>query len=293
MTDIPLDGLDFDDLPGSASADGASTSNASTVFRPAAVDAIAAPLAASDEAMIFAAPDVPTWAATLGVFDLETTGIDPVTARIVSAHVGVLDASGTSIERRDWLADPGIEIPEGAAAIHGITTERARAEGRDAQEVVGEILTELASLASRGIPVVIYNAPYDLTLLLHEALRHGLRPLDATITVIDPLVIDKAVDRYRRGKRTLTAAAEYYGVDLLDAHDSCADAIAAGRVAQALARRHAAALWVSALELHDMQVGWCQEQTASFIEYMRRVRDPDFTTSGDWPVRSVTLSVAD
>ena len=29
----------------------------------------------------------------------------------------------------DWLADPGVEIPEQAAAVHGITTEMARAEG--------------------------------------------------------------------------------------------------------------------------------------------------------------------
>nr|WP_251858475.1 3'-5' exonuclease [Herbiconiux sp. L3-i23] len=236
--------------------------------------------------MVFVAPDVPEWASIVGVFDLETTGIDPATARIVSAHIGVLDAAGESIERNDWLADPGIEIPEGASAIHGITTERARAEGRDASTVVAEILDTLRSLAGRGIPVVVYNAPYDLTVLLHEARRHGHDELEDTLHVIDPLVIDKAVDRYRKGKRTLTAASEYYGVALVDAHDASADAIAAGRVAQALARRYSAELRVSAAKLHDLQVGWCREQTESFIEYMRRVKDPDFTCHTGWPLRA-------
>ncbi|MCA1943131.1 MAG: 3'-5' exonuclease, partial [Yonghaparkia sp.] len=79
----------------------------------------------------------------LAVFDLETTGVDVRTARIVTACVAVLDASGAVVARRDWLADPGVEIPEGAAAIHGITTERARAEGRPAAEVVAEVVGEL------------------------------------------------------------------------------------------------------------------------------------------------------
>lgn len=243
--------------------------------------------------MVFVAPEVPEWASVLGVFDLETTGIDPVTSRIVSAHVGVLDADGNPIERFDWLADPGVEIPEGATAVHGITTERARAEGRIAHEVVAEILDALRSLAARAIPVVVYNAPYDLTLLLHEAQRHGHLPLDGTLLVIDPLVVDKAVDRYRKGKRTLTAAAAYYGVALVDAHDASADAIAAGRVAQALARRYAAELWISAVELHTMQVDWCREQTDSFTEYMRRVKDPAFTAQGGWPIRDALLAIAE
>src|SRR6188768_347627 len=113
------------------------------------------------------------WYDTLGVFDLETTGIDVTSSRIVSAHVGVIGPDGTVIENREWLAGPGIEIPLQASAVHGITTERARAEGRPAAEVVGEIVAALADLFSRDIAVVAYNAAYDLTLLHYEALRNG------------------------------------------------------------------------------------------------------------------------
>lgn len=226
-----------------------------------------------------------SWFETLGVFDLETTGIDVESSRIVSAHVGVLDSTGTAIEKTDWLADPGVEIPAQASAVHGITTERARAEGRPAAEVVAEIVASLRAIFDRGIAVAIYNAPYDLTLLNREARRYGIEPLDSPGPVIDPLVIDKAVDKYRKGKRTLEAAALVYGVDLTDAHDAGADAVAAGRLAQALARAHAADLVIDVADLHALQIGWCADQAASFQDYMRRTKDPSFTTSGSWPER--------
>lgn len=228
--------------------------------------------------------ETPTsWFDTLGVFDLETTGIDVETSRIVSAHVGVIDSTGDSVERTDWLADPGIEIPVGASAIHGISTERARAEGRPAAEVVREIVESIRAILDRGIPLVIYNAPYDLTLLNREALRHGILPLEAPAPIVDPLVIDKAVDRYRKGKRTLDAAAVNYGVNLTDAHDAAADAIAAGRIAQALGRRFGPQLGEDIAALHLLQVGWCADQAASFQDYMRRARDPQFVANGGWP----------
>jgi DNA polymerase-3 subunit epsilon len=225
------------------------------------------------------------WFDTLGVFDLETTGIDVESSRIVSAHIGVLNSQGELVEQWNWLANPGVEIPVGASAVHGITTERARAEGRPASEVVAEIIDVLTSLFDRGLAVTIYNAPYDLSLLYHEAVRYGLDPLREPAPIIDPLILDKAIDRYRKGKRTLEAAAEVYDVPLVDAHDASADAIAAGRVAQAMARLHPEELGVDARLLHQRQVEWSAEQSADFQDYMRRTHNPDFTTSGLWPVR--------
>ena len=225
------------------------------------------------------------WFHTLGVFDLETTGIDVTTSRIVSAHVGVIGPDGAVIEQTDWLADPGIEIPEQASAVHGITTARARAEGRPAAEVVAEIIAALSSLFERGIAVTIYNASYDLSLLAHEARRYGLEPLDQPAPVIDPLVLDKAVDKYRKGKRTLEAASLHYGVSLIDAHDAGADAVAAGRVAQALAKAFPVELALESAELHAKQILWAAEHAASFQEYMRRTHPPDVPDPGLWPVR--------
>ena len=230
-------------------------------------------------------PSLPEWLHSVGVFDLETTGIDVEHDRVVTAHVGVLGPDGSVVRSCSWLADPGIEIPAGATAVHGITTERARAAGRRAADVVAEVIAELRSLFAAGIPVVAYNAPYDFSLLKHEALRHGLEPIADPSPVIDPLVLDKAYDRYRKGKRTLEVVAAHYAVVLDGAHDASADAIAAGRVAQALACRFA--LPDSPHELHAQQIGWARTQAESLAEYFVRIGrlDPSGVVDGRWPIR--------
>lgn len=231
-------------------------------------------------------PPLPAWLTRVGVFDLETTGVDVESDRVVTAYVGVLDAAGRQIAARTWLADPGVPIPEGATAVHGITTEHARAEGRPSPEVVTEVTAALRSLLEQNVPVVAYNAAYDFSLLAHEAARHGIFPLTDPSPVIDPLVIDKAYDRYRRGRRTLEVVAAHYAVVLEGAHEASADAIAAGRVAQALARRFA--LPATSAELHTSQIGWARSQAASLTEYFVSIGrlDPEESIDGSWPVRS-------
>jgi len=227
-----------------------------------------------------------TWGTRLGVFDLETTGVDVDTSRIVSACIAVLDEGGEVVSRWNWLADPGIDIPEGASAVHGITTERAQDEGRPATLVIAEIVQTLRVLFDSGIPVTVYNAPYDLSLLDRECRRHGLEPLATLSPVIDPLVIDKAVDRYRKGKRTLEVTATVYEVPLDDAHDAGADAIAAGRVALALLRKYPDDLEISLDDLQGRQEVWHAEQAASFQEYLRNKRgDDSYVADPSWPLK--------
>jgi DNA polymerase-3 subunit epsilon len=231
--------------------------------------------------------DVPDWVRMIGVFDLETTGIDVTVDRIVTAHVGLLDASGRVIRARDWLADPGVDIPEGASAIHGISTAHARAQGRPAAEVVGEVVEAVRALLDAGIPVVAYNAPFDFSLLKYESLRHDIPPIHEPSPVIDPLVVDKAYDRWRKGKRTLEVVAAHYAVRLDAAHEASADAVAAGRVAQALAERFAPWLPDTVHELHTRQIGWARAQAESLTEYFVRIGrlDADEQLDGRWPIR--------
>lgn len=230
-------------------------------------------------------PDAPVWSEKIGVFDLETTGVDVTTDRIVTAHVGVLGAGGVVIRARDWLADPGIAIPAAATAVHGVTTARARTDGRPAHEVVAEVVAALRGLFDAGIAVAAYNAPYDFSLLKHEAMRHGVTPIDDPSPVIDPLVIDKAFDRYRRGKRTLEVVAAHYDVALDGAHEASADAIAAGRVAQVLAARYPVPNTVN--ELHTRQIGWARAQAESLSEYFVKIGrlEPEDHVDGSWPIR--------
>src|SRR6218665_1059618 len=123
----------------------------------------------------------------------------------------MLGLSGQVLAACDWIIDPGIEIPTSATLIHGISTERAQREGDEPAQAVAQILTALQYLHQRGVAIVAYNAAYDFTILQHEAIRYGLTPFPESGPIIDPFVIDKAVDRYRPGKRTLSATAEHYG----------------------------------------------------------------------------------
>ncbi|MGL3150805.1 3'-5' exonuclease [Microbacterium sp. A82] len=232
--------------------------------------------------------ELPDWLGRIGVFDLETTGVDVSADRIVTAHVGVLDAKGREIAARSWMADPGIPIPDGAAAVHGVTTAQAQRDGHPAAEVVSEITAALRALFAQGMPVVAYNASYDFSLLTNECLRHGIAPLETPGPIIDPLVIDKAVDRYRKGKRTLEVVAQHYGVPLDGAHEASADAIAAGRVAQAIARSFELA--PSAQDLHTQQISWARTQAESLTEYFIRIGrlDASDALDGTWPVRAYT-----
>jgi len=75
-------------------------------------------------------------------------------------------------------------------------------------------------------------------------------------------------------------------VELFDAHDASADAVAAGRVAIAIARKFPGEVDVPLAELFDAQVRWAEEHAADFEAYMRRQRDPNFTADRGWPVRA-------
>lgn len=213
-------------------------------------------------------------------FDLETTGRDPFDARIVTASIILVNGRGEVRRTHEWLADPGIPIPEEAAGIHGVTSEHARSHGLPAAQVTAEINSVLADLFAADIPVMAFNASYDFTVLAAEAHRHGVAPV-TPLPVLDPYLLDKQVDRYRRGKRTLTAMSEHYGVPFADAHTSAADVLATLAVAAELARRFPQ-LQVPAAQLHHAQAGWAAEQAASFQEYLRR-RDPEATVDGRWP----------
>lgn len=220
-------------------------------------------------------------------FDLETTSRYPAQARIVSAALVAFDPedapgpNDSAPRVREWLVDPGVEIPEETTAIHGISTEYARAEGQPAAEAIGQIVVALTQELEAGAAVVVMNAPYDLNVLRHEAQRYGYgfpepRP------IIDPLVLDKLVDKYRRGKRRLSDLCNIYGVLLSEAHSAAPDALAAVEVADCLAQKYPH-LQLPAEQLHTLQVGWKAEQAADFQEFLHRTK-PDAVIDGAWPM---------
>lgn len=219
-------------------------------------------------------------------FDTETTGTDPETDRIVAATCVRIDR-GAEPRVTSWLIDPGVPIPEAATAVHGITDGQALAHGRPPDECLSEIMHTLLPAWGDGVPVLAFNACFDLTILDRELRRHGLGDLDPCGWVLDPYVIDKHVS-WRRGKRTLAAQCEHYGVRHDGAHDATADALAAARVLWRIATRYPTVAGKTVAELHEAQIGWAAEQAASFADWLRAQGRSDDLPDGQWPIRAHT-----
>jgi DNA polymerase-3 subunit epsilon len=255
---------------------------------------------------------------TMCGFDLETSGVDVETDRIVQAAIVVVMPAKRLVEADVRMIDPGIEIPEQAARIHKITTERARAEGAPPADVLEHIASDLAAAMAAGLPIVGMNISFDFTMLDRELRRHGLATLEARLggpicPAVDIFVIDKLCHPYRKGGRKLVDLCAHYGVPLADedAHDAGADALASCRVAWSMANwgskppewfteperriapkdvrtvpgnyRRLAGL--SLAQLHETQVNAKAQQDASFAEYKRARGESTDGLDGHWPVR--------
>lgn len=217
--------------------------------------------------------------------DTETTGVNTDEDRIVEIAAVIIDFDGNVLHQWSTIIDPGIDIPDIPAQIHGITTSRAITEGvqpADALQVVADLI-HAATAAQQ--PIVIYNATFDLPLLITECHRHGVE-LFPFAAILDPLVIDKALDRFRKGSRKLVDVAKHYGVELTaeDAHGACADATASGRVMREIVKQYP--------QIGDMDLGWLwlrqarlhEQQRASFVDHMRTTKNPDFEKPVGWPI---------
>lgn len=221
-------------------------------------------------------------------FDTESTGVDTETDRIVSAAL-VLVKGAMPLSSRTWLIDPGIPIPEAATAVHKITTEHARAHGQDPRDVLTEISD---TLLISPAPIVGFNCPYDLGILAAETARYcAAAPNIASIRpVLDALVLDKHVDRYRKGSRKLSAVCEHYGVPLgQDAHGAEADALAAARVVWKIAKTYPEISGMTLLQLHDAQVEWALEQQDSLAAYFAKTK-PEAVVERGWPLKKGTVA---
>lgn len=221
-------------------------------------------------------------------FDIESTGIDPKTDRIVTFSIIVKDGDSTNVH--EWLIDPGVEIPQGAAEVHGITTDVAKASGDDPKKALKGIWNALKFYAN-GAVLTAYNCPFDLTMLREELKRHGVIAQDSTEVedvvaaagIIDPLVIDKATDPYRRGSRKLIDVADHHGFSLTNAHNSTADVEATIYLADKFLSKFIQKATIP--QLMELQAASKAEQAASLSEYFKKQGREDWEVDGSWPIQ--------
>ena len=136
----------------------------------------------------------------LAALDLEATGVDTRTARIIEVGLFRIEADGSSQPLVDRLINPGVPVPEKVTELTGISAEDLASIGGSPVEVLIETRAAIEALVEEGVPIVLYNANYDWPLLTNELARNGLDPLPTVppAILIDPLVLDRHVDRYRR-----------------------------------------------------------------------------------------------
>lgn len=220
--------------------------------------------------------------------DSETTGVNVETDRIVTFCVGL--AAPTGWTAKVWLLRQSQPIPPEATAVHGITTEHANNHGVDPAAALAEIRDDLYRGWALGLPVCIYNAPYDTTILDRDLRRHHLGGFEIRGPVIDPLVIDKATDKWRKGSRRLVDVAAHHGIRLAveDAHGAEADALAACRLAWKLGRG-----WLDLTDLHQWQAEQYAAQRRSFAAHLAKRGEKLDDPSTDWPIRPHTATSTD
>ncbi|WP_082104383.1 exonuclease domain-containing protein [Demequina soli] len=233
---------------------------------------------------------------TMVGFDTETTGVSTATDRIVTA--AVITRTGGTVTARTWLIDPGVEIPAAASAVHGISTEQARAEGVAPAEALEEIATMLASALDAGFPVVAYNAQFDLTLLENELARHGLPSLASRLArgearpVIDPLVLDRHLDKYRKGKRKLIDLCAVYAVRVVaeDLHAADADVLATLELVHALAAAYPTMRDTPLDSLHDLQAAAHHDWAVHFSAWLKSKGQTEDLPDPQWPVAPLAFT---
>lgn len=149
----------------------------------------------------------------IAFFDVETTGVNVVSDRIVTISVLKVHPNGKK-DGKTAIINPEIPIPTKASEIHGITDEMVLDKPKFKQ-IAKSLFDFMANCDIGGYN----NNNFDNIILSEEFRRAGIDFPQGEIRSIDACAIFKKMEQ-----RTLEAAYKYYcGKELEDAHTSHAD----------------------------------------------------------------------
>lgn len=164
----------------------------------------------------------------LAFLDLETTGINISTDRIVEIAIVKINIDGTKQVKRK-LINPQMPIPAGATEVHGITDDMVK-EAPTFKQVANEIKQFIEGSDLGG-----YNSNrFDIPMLIEEFLRAGI-----DFSVEGKKFVDVQKVFHLMEQRTLSAAYKFYCNKSLDgAHSAEVDATATWEVLEAQIERY-------------------------------------------------------
>lgn len=202
-------------------------------------------------------------------FDLETTGADVSSDSIVSFALVTFEGPEPT-RTLTSLVDPGQPITPEAEAVHGISQETAREMGMELGKAVSTIVDTLIDASERSVPVVGMNVCFDLTIvdtLANRIFGAGLLERGFAAPVLDVLVLDRHVDKYRKGSRRLSSLCEHYGVTQKDAHEANDDVRSCVDVLRVMAQRFPEIGAADPAVLSQNQVLWHHEWATEYSRW--------------------------
>ena len=161
-------------------------------------------------------------------FDLETTGISITKDRIVEISILKVNPDGSE-EKKTWLVNPEMQIPDVVIAVHGITNEKVANE-----PTFKELAKEINSWIKDADLGGFNSNRFDIPLLAEEMLRAGV-----DFDMKNRQSVDVQTIFHKMEQRTLTAAFKFYcDKNLDDAHSAEADTMATYEVLKAQLDRY-------------------------------------------------------
>lgn len=161
-------------------------------------------------------------------FDLETTGINITKDRIVEISILKVNPDGSE-DKKTWLVNPEMSIPEVVIAVHGITNEKVANE-----PTFKELAKEIHSWIKDSDLGGFNSNRFDIPLLAEEMLRAGV-----DFDMKNRHSVDVQTIYHKMEQRTLSAAFKFYcDKNLDDAHSAEADTMATYEVLKAQLDRY-------------------------------------------------------